>query len=240
MVPLDQKAPLVTLAPWALRAPTALKASPESRALLALVVCRALQERRVCRAKKVSRAPRASVDVLAALEEMDWRALPVIRAHPVLQAPTALPASAVPLAEKALLATLAPWVTLVKLAAMEPLALPALQACRAPQGLQVTKCMCFSRPLLPFLTSLFFFQANPVPGVMTARTAVTAHLADVAQQEKWAFQVLAVPWVRSARQVKTVECMARRALLAPQDTIDAFQIKYMFLYGDSVDETRAR
>lgn len=72
-----------------------------------------------------------------------------------------------------------------------------------------------------------------------ARTAVTARLADVAQPEKWAFQVLAVPWVRSAPPVKTVVCMARRALLALQDTIDAFQIKYMFLYGDSVDETRA-
>ncbi len=72
-----------------------------------------------------------------------------------------------------------------------------------------------------------------------ARTAVTARLADVAQAEKWAFQVLAVPWVRSAPPVKTVGCMARRALLALQDTIDAFQIKYMFLYGDSVDETRA-
>jgi hypothetical protein len=74
---------------------------------------------------------------------------------------------------------------------------------------------------------------------MMARTAVTARLADVAQAEKWAFQVLAVPWVRSAPPVKTVGCMARRALLALQDTIDAFQIKYMFLYGDSVDETRA-
>jgi hypothetical protein len=206
------------------------------------VVYQALQEPPAFQVKKVNQVPQANADVPVAPEETVWRAPLAIRVRPVLQVLMVPPANAVLLAEKALLVTLAPWVILANLVVMEPLALLELLAYRVLMDLQVTACASLRLHTLSLFALTSVFQASPVQGAMMARMAEMVRPADVVHPVKWAFQALEVPWVKSARLVRTVGCMARRGRLVQQGTIEAFQINpclFILFPFTVIHETRA-